>query len=221
MRAEISELVVVVCGGDAPHAGRLPDLGGAWVIGADGGIDTAHALGLRVDLAVGDFDSVTPEGLARVEAEGGVVEGHPQEKDETDLELALLAAVGRRPDRVLVVGGDRGRLDHLLVNVGLLAVPALADVDVTGHFASATLTVVRPGQRAELTGRAGELVSLIPAHGPAIGVTTTGLQYPLRDEDLPPGTSRGTSNVFEQPTATVEIRGGAVVAVQPLQEEPS
>ena len=44
----------------------------------------------RVDLAIGDFDSVASDALARVEAEGAVVERHPAAKDATDLELAML-----------------------------------------------------------------------------------------------------------------------------------
>jgi thiamine pyrophosphokinase len=46
-------------------------------------------------------------------------------------------------------------------------------------------------------------------------VTTTGLRYPLRDERLPTGTTRGVSNVFVERTATVSVRSGVVLAIQP------
>jgi thiamine pyrophosphokinase len=51
--------------------------------------------------------------------------------------------------------------------------------------------------------------------GDARGVTTSGLQYPLHDEDRPAGTTRGVSNVFERATATVAVRDGVLLAIQP------
>ena len=45
-----------------------------------------------------------------------------------------------------------------------------------------------------LTGEEGELVSLLPVGGPAEGVTAQGLRYPLSDETLAAGSSRGVSN---------------------------
>jgi thiamine pyrophosphokinase len=52
-------------------------------------------------------------------------------------------------------------------------------------------------------------------HGPALGVVTGGLLYPLAGEDLPPGTSRGVSNVLAADRATVSLTGGVLLAVQP------
>src|SRR5690606_29585109 len=115
----------------------------ALVIAADSGIDQAHALGLTVDIAVGDFDSVTPGALARAEAAGATVERHPVAKDATDLELALDAAAQHRPDQVLVLGGHGGRLDHQLANALLLASPKYAGMGLVAHMGGATLTVIR------------------------------------------------------------------------------
>ena len=102
-------LVVVVATGATPVA--VPD--GTFVIAADGGADA----GLRVDLAVGDFDSVSASGLAAA----GAVERQQAEKDATDLELALDAALRHGASRVLVLASATGRLDHLLGSLLLLA----------------------------------------------------------------------------------------------------
>jgi thiamine pyrophosphokinase len=77
----------------------------------------------------------------------------------------------------------------------------------------AHLTIVR--HEARLEGPVGGIVSLIPLHGPATGVTTAGLLYPLADEDLAAGSTRGVSNELTGPVATVTIRGGVLAAVQP------
>jgi thiamine pyrophosphokinase len=214
MANESSTTVVVVTGGDPLDGVDLPALpDDAIVVAADSGVDRAEALGLRVDVAVGDFDSVTRGGLDRAERLGAKVERHPEAKDATDLELALDVARSLGPRRVVVLGGHGGRLDHLLANALLLAQPALVDVDVVAQMGAARVTVVR--RRAELHGRAGDLVTLLPLHGPAEGVVTDGLLYPLRDEDLLPGSTRGVSNELVAATAVVTVRAGTLLAVQP------
>lgn len=209
-----SDMVVVITGGDpvdAAHALALP--AGAHVIAADSGIDHAQAIGLRIDLAIGDFDSVSTEGLVRAKASGVRLERHPVAKDATDLELALDAAIERRPGRIHVLGGHGGRLDHLLGNALLLAAPRYATAEVTARMGAARLTVIR--RAAELHGPVGDLVSLVPLHGGAQGVTTHGLRYPLAGEDLSPGSTRGISNELTRPSARVEIQRGVLVAIQP------
>ena len=65
-------------------------------------------------------------------------------------------------------------------------------------------------------GEAGELVSLLAVNGPAEGVTTDGLAYPLRDETLEPGSTRGVSNVFATESARVAGRPAAsLLAIRP------
>jgi thiamine pyrophosphokinase len=66
-----------------------------------------------------------------------------------------------------------------------------------------------------LPGEPGALVSLLPLHGAARGVTTSGLLYPLDDEDLEPGTSRGVSNEWAAEVASVRVRSGVLVVVDP------
>lgn len=201
--------VVVLIGGPGAPAGFSPPAG-ATVIAADGGAELAQ----HVDLVVGDLDSISAEALARA----AHVERHPVAKDATDLELALHAALRERPDRVLVVGGDAGRLDHLLSALLLLAADAWAGVELDARLGPAAVHVVR-GERT-LTGEPGELISLFAVHGPAEGVVTEGLLYPLRGETLEPGSSRGTSNEFAAPTARIGLERGVILAVRPSGSIP-
>jgi thiamine pyrophosphokinase len=214
------DTVVVVSGG--PVEGRsitLPDGldDAAHVIAADSGADLALVLGLRVDHIVGDFDSISPAAERALAEAGTPTTRLPAEKDATDLELAMAEARRYRPRRVIVVGGRGGRLDHELAMLLLLAGPEPAAADVRARLGDARVTVIR--DRAQLEGRPGELVSLLPVHGPARAVTTEGLQYPLRGEDLEAGSTRGISNTFLGSTATVSLTGGILLAVQPEPEE--
>jgi thiamine pyrophosphokinase len=206
--------VVVVAGGDPPSPRVRPLLpAGALVVAADSGVDHAHALGLVVDVAVGDFDSVSAAGLAAARAAGARIEGHPAAKDATDLELSLAAARALGAERVLVVGGGAGRLDHLLANALVLAAPDFADLEIEALLGAARVTVIR-GRRA-LLGSPGALLTLLPVHGPARGISTEGLRYPLADEHLPEGSTRGVSNLFVDHRATVTVTAGTLLAVQP------
>ncbi len=208
------ETVVVVSGGEAPdpQAALTVPLG-VPVVAADLGLEHALALGLEVAVAVGDFDSASPEAVAVAEAAGTRIVRHPPEKDATDLELALDTALAMRPRRVLVVAGDGGRLDHALSALLLLASPRYASARIEALVGAARVHVVR--DTLVMDGAAGELVSLVPAHGPAVGVTTEGLAYPLRGETLDAGTSRGISNVFAESRATVILESGVLLAIRP------
>jgi thiamine pyrophosphokinase len=207
------EVVVVVSGGEPPdpRAALAAPLG-APVIAADKGLEHALALGLEVTVAVGDFDSASPGAVAAAEGAGVRIERHPHAKDATDLELALDVAAALDPNRILVLAGTGGRLDHELSLLLLLGSERYDAVEIDALVGAAHIYVVR-GTRT-LQGTPGELLSLLPL-GRADGVTTEGLAYPLRGETLDPGTSRGVSNLFEAETAHVSVERGVLLAVRP------
>jgi thiamine pyrophosphokinase len=218
-RVDVLADVVVLVGGDPVEAdlhGPVPI--GATVIAADSGLAAAAVLGLEVDLVVGDLDSVEPTDLAAAISAGVPIDRYPAAKDRTDLAIALDAAMAFAPARVLAIGGAGGRLDHLLGNAQVLAAEAYRDLRITAHVGRATITVVR--DHAELVGAPDELVSLLPVHGSAVGVSTDGLRFPLHGEDLPAGTTRGISNQFVGDRARVRVTHGVVLAVQPGELGP-
>src|SRR4051794_26538968 len=139
---------IIVTGGEPPHPGvaaHLPT--GADVIAADSGLDHADDLGLAVRLVVGDLDSVSKDALERARDAGVAVQEHASEKDETDLELAMAAAVARGADRLVIVSGGGGRLDPLLAGVAALAEPGLHHaLDVSAWLGAASVDVLHaPG----------------------------------------------------------------------------
>jgi thiamine pyrophosphokinase len=215
---------ILVGDGDVPSRAALDTGWPGWdaeatlVIAADGGATKARAAGLRPNLVVGDADSLAAADLAAVREAGIPVELAPVAKDESDLELAVLAALARGATRITVLGALGGpRFDHALANVWLLAHRALAGRPVVLLDATTRVRLLDAGTgpaTVELAGRSGDLVSLFPFGADAEGIRTEGLAYPLRDEALAAGPARGLSNVRSGPTARVALRAGRILVVE-------
>ena len=136
---------------------------------------------------------------------------------------AMETHVADTPEARTVVNGlmlHRDRFDHALANVCLLALPDPAAAEVELLDATTKVRLLRGPDadgkpaRMELAGAEGDLVSLLPQGGPAQGVTTHGLLYPLANEDLPPGPARGLSNVRMASAASVSLRRGTLIVVE-------
>jgi thiamine pyrophosphokinase len=183
-----------------------------YLLAADGGAHTAALYGVRPQRVIGDMDSVTPALLADLEARGVDIVRYGAAKDETDLELSLIDAAARGCDPIIVIGAVGGRLDHTLANVYLLALSQLDGRTVRLVAGREEVMLLRPGVHT-LSGVPGDTVSLLPIGGPAGGVTTTGLAYPLRGETLHFGPARGVSNVMQGETAEVSLDSGWLLLI--------
>ena len=213
-------IVLVAVGGDG--RGAPPDLparpAGSLVVAADAGLHVLDHHGVVPDLVVGDLDSVDPEALARAERAGARVVRSEADKDATDLELALEHLVEEGCDSVVVVGSDGGRMDHLLGGALTLCSPRFAGLGVQAWLGGARIVPVH--DEASIVGAPGRLLSIIAVGGPALGVRTNGLRWPLCGEQLEAGSSRGLSNEMLAEVAGVSVEGGCVAVVLP-EEEPS
>lgn len=205
--------VVVVVNGRFAHEERLLDVidAAGYVIAADGGANWLDAHGRTPQQIVGDMDSVEPELLQRLEAGGCLVSRRPAHKDETDAELALAAAAALQPREIILLGALGGRIDHELGNLSLLAMRELGGIDVRVYDGLSTLWLVTG--TTEIRGAPGDVVSLIPWGGDAGGIHTEGLAYPLRDEMLRFGPSRGVSNVLLAEQGRVSVTFGQLLVV--------
>ena len=115
--------VVVIADGDVPARAALDAAWPGWdadvaeVIAADGGFARARAVGLRPTLLVGDLDSLAPGLVEEATAAGVDVRRAPVGKDESDTELALLAAVERGATRITVLGAFGGAIVGLVLGL--------------------------------------------------------------------------------------------------------
>lgn len=194
---------------DWPEAPAADDL----VVAADGGGRHAAALGWPVHCLVGDFDSLEPELLAGYQQAGTEIERHPAAKDEIDFELALALARRRNYRNLEVLGALGGRWDMSLANLFL---PRAEDWDGLHvrfrHGPWSILTVPGPADLS-LSGRPGDLLSLLPLGQDVRGLNLRGARYPLVGETLWVGLSRGLSNSFEQAGISLSFASGTLMII--------
>jgi len=184
----------------------------ALIVAADGGTRLARACGLTPHIVVGDMDSLAPHEVDDLSRRGAEIRRYPAAKDETDLELALLAAARRGASWLRILGAAGGRIDQMLANIFLLALPALAGCEARIVSGAQTLWLIGPGDHP-VDGLPGDTISLIPLSGEARGVRTERMIYPLRRETLLFGPARGISNVIESQPARVALETGWLLVV--------
>ena len=187
------------------------------LIAADGGAARALAAGLVPDLVVGDFDSLAAADRARLVGLGVELRPAAPDKDESDMELCLLSALEDGATRVTIVGAmGLVRPEHYVANILLLADPRLDGVEVV--IAGRGSRLWRIGStdgsaETRIEGQPGDFVSLFPLDSTVIGVTTEGLRFPLTDERLLLGPSRGLSNELITDRARVITRRGRLLVI--------
>jgi len=188
------------------------------IVAADSGTETALQAGCTPAIIVGDFDSLDTARLQQLKAQGSRVVQAAVEKDETDTELAILAAIEEGATAITLLGGLGGeRFDHTMANVLLLAGFPVVPIRIVDGPAVCWL-LCGPGNTL-INGHAGDLLSLLPLTGEAAGVQTAGLYYPLRGETLRFGRPRGVSNVLTREQASVSLDNGLLLIIHTNSRE--
>ncbi len=147
------------------------------IVAADGGLEHCHKMGIQPHLVVGDFDSCPKELLKQCESIPKI--SLSQEKDETDLEVAIDHEFKEGAEEITLFAAWGKRIDHSLTNALFLGrYPGKIKLETEEEilFAIQGKTMF-PCHR-------GQTVSLLPIYGPAQGITTSGLQWELQNRTL-------------------------------------
>ena len=195
--------VLIFSGGPVPL--YLPEVDADFVVAADHGADHALESGYQVDVLVGDLDSVSERGKASAKK----VVQHPVDKDVTDLELALEEASKLGATQVTVVGTLQGRVDHSFNNLLVLANDQWAHMSISMLVDASQVWIVHDS--LEVVVPVGAQVSLLPVGNEVAGVVTTGLEWPLSDENLLLAEGRGMSNRSLLENVSISIRSGVLL----------
>lgn len=176
-----------------------------FVIAADGGYQHLADAGVRVDLLLGDFDSIAemPEGIK--------VRRFAPEKDDTDMMLAVKAGLELGFSRFALYGGLGGRLDHTLANAQVLCY--LSQRGALGFLVGEgmVLTALTDSGIAIAGGRG--MISVFCMGNLAEGVTLSGLKYPLTEAAMTNDMPLGVSNEFVDEPARISVRKGTLLVL--------
>lgn len=186
-------------------------IAGSRVIAADGGIRHAVALGLDVELWVGDFDSTDGDLAARHPHVERQI--HPAAKDKTDGEIAIDEALKRGAREMILVGGLGGQSDHSLANIMLGVGLERAGVRVVLTSGGEEAYPLLPGVR-ELDLPTASRMSII-ALSDLVGLSLTGVEWPLEDRRIELSSSLTLSNVVTGPLEIMLGQGYGVVVTYP------
>ena len=213
----MSGRISIVSGGPADPefvADYIEKFGSDIVIAADKGLDTCVRAGIVPDIVLGDYDSTGMRGrIDEMRQSGAYVEVYPAEKDFTDTEAAVMCALRKGAEEIVILGATGGRLDHFLANLDLCLVPLRRGVKCTLADEHNELRLLDRGITLCADEAAGRYISLLPFTDLVSGVTLTGMKYPLLDAPLVRGSSLGVSNEVTGETARIDFREGILILV--------
>ena len=190
---------------------KIAEVGESLIVCCDGGARHLRTMGIDPDVIIGDMDSIDPGQLAEYVRQEIKIIRYPVNKDFTDTELALDYALSLKPAAVYIWGALGGRIDHTLANVFLLrgrrkrgTVIYLVEYCESFVVDKETLFIDAIGQT----------VSLIALSPKVAGITLTGFLYPLTEETLTMGPSRGISNIVNETCAHIQVRSGNLLVIR-------
>lgn len=180
-------------------------------IAADAGFINAKLLGERIDIALGDFDSLgegqkeIPESAKKITV--------PAEKDETDTQLAVNVALKQGADELVIIGGLDGRLDHTLSNIAILE--AMWDNKIPTVITNGQNRIRYIRSTSTLIARSGyKYMSIIAADEVVKGVSVEGCKYPLENTRLSRKFQYAVSNEIDGNCALISVKKGGIYIVE-------
>ena len=178
------------------------------VIAADGGYDHLLQIGLRADVVIGDFDSVTSSEIW----EDTVCEKltYPPEKDDTDMMLAIKLGLSRGFGQFNIYGGLGGRLDHTVANIQALSFLAEHSAQGILHHPDYELTVIKNSSFTVAKDKTG-CISVFSLSDTSENVTIKGLEYELEGATLTNSFPLGVSNAATGKKGIISVERGTLL----------
>lgn len=179
-----------------------------FIICADGGLDYLRRIGKIPNLAIGDFDSISKEGLDFIRDKKIPIEKFPKMKDETDTELAIISLINRGINDITLIGVTGSRMDHTIGNVFLLR--DLKMKGINGKIVDDNNTIYFENDFLKLE-QTDDYVSILPLTREGADISLTGFLYPLDKKHIKFGATIGISNEIKDEFGTIEVHKGELL----------
>ncbi|MEK7177326.1 MAG: thiamine diphosphokinase [Patescibacteria group bacterium] len=177
-----------------------------FLIAVDGGANYIEKLGLTPNIIIGDIDSIKPELLKKYKSIK-----YPRKKDKTDFELAIDYCLEKKFQEIIIFGILGDRIDHMLANIFLLAKVQTENRLIKIKIIEGKKQIFILNKEMTIHGKIGDEVSIIPVSEKLVGITTVGLEYQLKNEELIFGSTRGISNVMNKTIVKITMKKGAAL----------
>lgn len=208
--------VGIVCGGPKEYLPQLKEETIDYWIGADYGAIYLLEGGLPLDLAIGDFDSITKEQLNLIHLNAKQVLTYPSMKDETDTQLAIMEAIKVKATEIVLFGATGGRFDHTFANVWLLqqVIKDYPEVACSIIDKKNKIEMLLPGEYSIKKEEAYPYISFYAISEKVEKLNLTNFKYPLQDETLLIGSILCISNEFIKDYGNVSFSSGILLLVR-------
>ena len=219
---EYSRFAVVVAGSDP--GGWFPEIrADDFVACADGGYSVCKPLGIKPNIVIGDFDSLSAEDIAEIDSLGIERITYPPEKDDTDTMLCIRYGLERGFERFLIIGGIGGAFGHTMANLQVLSF--LADSGCEAEIAAEHERILMAdggttdgdgeaiaAKPVVINGQPGIKFSVFSYSERCTGVYIKNAKYELNDVALTHSYPLGVSNEFtEKGPVSISVRKGRLL----------
>ncbi|MFG6148960.1 thiamine diphosphokinase [Halobacillus sp. B23F22_1] len=183
-------------------------------IGADQGAEVIVEFGLPLTAAIGDFDSVSADSLEMIKKAAYEFKIYPNEKDETDLELAILYAREQEARDILFFGVTGGRMDHTLINIQTLYPLWNYGIKAQIHDHQNQLELFGQGSHTIRRNEDYPYLSFVPITLDIWNLNLDGFYYPLENAHLSYGSTLCISNHLIEEEGTFSFSQGILLVIR-------
>lgn len=184
-----------------------------FIICADGGARHLHYINETPDYIVGDLDSLDFNIVDFYRKKNVEFKKFPSRKNETDTELCIVLAKDLNATQIHLIGALGGRIDHTIANINLMYYIKQLNINPIIKTSKEDMYIVQ-NETSKISGKRGDIISVIPIKDDAIGVTLEKLEYPLKNFNMKFGTPIGISNVMEEDECIITVKKGDLLVIR-------
>lgn len=208
MSAKKKAIAYLVVGKGMKHLSDFPFERDSYIVGIDRGAYLLAANGLKLDEAVGDFDSVRDEEFETIKKSAKTITKLCPTKDDSDTYHAY-TKYKDKVDKIIIVGGIEGkRIEHFLANLLILENDEMVSLidDVSKMY------VLTAKDEEYSFNRHGVYYSFFPIDDCLLSLR--GFKYPLERKELKRFDALGLSNELLLKEGEMRLEKGKVLVVE-------
>ena len=183
-----------------------------FIIGVDGGAGTLLKYGIKIDIAIGDFDSLNSTLFKKLKKENIIIKKFPREKDFSDTELAVRFACKKGFERFILTGMLGKRTDHTLFNISVMLFLLNQRKYVSIKEEREELYITRDSIEIQVSKE--NIISIYPVSIRAIIAKTRGLKYPLKNRTIRKDRALTLSNIAILSKISIKVKSGTVLIIR-------